>query len=168
MDSINFDALSEMRQQNLRSKRYYLRRLGNNKFTLSEDGKIAIGGYNDSHGINVKHGNGVIVWGIVPKDDPRVKMLNGFKGTTFTSNEFENIIKANKLESDYYRFEPAGEFQGVFYHTLVKSGLGISEEDEAKDASDNKAEAPAELNETPEPEKVEASTETEKVTQEEF
>lgn len=132
---IDFDALEDIRQANIRGSKYQLKRRGNDKFTITNEGKLIIG-YNATKGINLKAGNGVVVMGVLPVDDKRCTsgLLHGAVGQAFRSNTLENAIVDNGIEANTYTFENPQEYKEITYYTLTPVAETDFTNDEVLDA----------------------------------
>lgn len=141
-ESINFDELVELRQANVRAASYRLKRIAAGKFSISNEGKAIIG-YNAGKGVNVKHGNGIVVIATLPKDDKRCTkgLLNGAEGLIFTSSEFERILEDNNLLGKTYEFEFVQEYQGLNYYKLVIAKPLSDDKDDSIEHPDDATEA---------------------------
>ena len=117
---INFDELASLQQANTRASKYEFKRIGKDKFNLSNKGKTVIG-YDETKGWEVKHGNGIVVIAVRLKDDPRVKVAKGLKGNPFTSDGLESII-IKHLGEDVGKctFEKVeAEYDGATWYKIV-------------------------------------------------
>ena len=119
-DVIDFEALADIRQANIRGSQYQLKRRGDDKFIISNTGKVIIG-HDPTKGANIKAGNGIVVIATLPKEDNRCTrgLLNGHLGNGFTSNTLEDALVDNSLEAETYVFEFLQEYGGLRYFKIV-------------------------------------------------
>lgn len=137
---INFDELASLQQANTRASQYEFKRSGKDKFILSNKGKTVIG-YDETKGWEVKHGNGVVVIAVRPKDDSRVKIIRGIKGSNITSNILEEVI-VKHLGEDTKKctFENAGEYDGATWYKIVPVTISATEVETNEDNDSSEAE----------------------------
>ena len=135
---INIDELDHIRQSNQRDSQYQLKRLGGNKFIISNKAKSIIG-HDSTMGIDLRAGNGLVLVATRPKDDKRCTrgLLNGSIGKTFTSSKLEEGIENNLSKDAFYDFEFLQEFQEGRYFKLVPSdSASDAETDEPQQADE--------------------------------
>lgn len=125
------------------------------KFIISNSGKAVLG-YDETKGINLKAGNGLVVIAVLDKDDPRCStLLKAHKGNGFTSNTLEAVLQKNNLIADTYEFKFAQEYAGLNYFSIVPvedategeeqaPEEAISEEASADDTAEEAKETPVE------------------------
>ena len=142
---INIDELDHIRQSNQRDSQYQLKRLGDNKFIISNKAKSIIG-HDATKGIDLRAGNGLILIAARPKDDKRCTrgLLNGAIGKTFTSSKLEEAIGAHLSKDDFYDFEFLQEHQDGRYFKLIPSDA----------AEDTETDEPQQAEDAPEPEEA--------------
>lgn len=132
---INFDALESIRQANTRAASYHLKRKGNGNFFIRKDAKSTLG-LNAMTGVDLKAGNGNVLFGIRPKDDPKCTrgLLNGSIGTIFTSTKLEEALVGNNLVADKYRFEFVQKYDDADFYKLVPY-VGSDSDDDQEDTA---------------------------------
>jgi len=140
---INIEELDHIRQSNQRDSQYQLKRLGENKFIISNKAKAIIG-HDATKGIDLRAGNGSVLIATRPKEDKRCTrgLLNGSIGKTFTSSRLEEEIESNLPKDTFYDLEFAQEYQDGKYFKLVPSDS----------ADDTETDEPQQAEETPAPE----------------
>ena len=123
----NFEELDHIRQSNNRTSAYQLKRLPDNKFTITDTGKRIIG-HDKTMGCDLRAGNGKVLIATRPKDDSRCTrgLLNGASGKIFTSSKLADAIKKWLPEATFYTFVEFQEYQDATYFSI--------EPDEVQDA----------------------------------
>ena len=115
-------------------------------------------GYDESKGVNLKAGNGIVVLAVLSKDDPRCTrgLLHAHLGNGFTSNMLEAALEENRLTAEIYTFESPQEYKEATYYKLVPVVVDDTDTQEAALAEKDVQE---ELNQAIDEPKTKASVE---------